>query len=55
MDRGREFVNFRQGDMTMTQYAAILTKLSYFALMYALNLADRAQTFEDGLREKSRS
>ena len=35
--------------MTVTQYAAKIIELSYFALVYLWNLADQFQKFEDGL------
>ena len=55
VERVREFVHLGQGDMTVTQYTAKFMELSYFALVYVLNLVDRAQKFENKLQKEIQS
>ena len=48
--KGREFLDLRQGDMTVLEYVARLTKLAHFADDYVVMDLVKVRRFEDGLR-----
>ncbi|XP_028115674.1 uncharacterized protein LOC114313492 [Camellia sinensis] len=48
-ERVKEFQNFEQGNMTVTQYAAKFEELARYATRYVANDEEKARMFEWGL------
>ena len=49
-DKAREFLDLRQGDMTVLEYMARFTELAHFANDYVATDLAKVRQFEDGLR-----
>ena len=48
-EKQREFINLKQGNMSVAEYEVKFTQLSHYALAMVANEIDRCRHFEEGL------